>query len=310
MKQRARNLLRFLTIHTKFRGRHRLVSMLMPYLQPDHQLTVGQMDNDLSMYFDLQDRTQNYMYYGVYEEVQRELIVALLMPGDIFFDLGAHIGYFTLPAAKKVTEKGAVHAFEALDSNVAMLEQSVQMNGFKNVHINHVAVSDAVGTATLSTPDSEKYHSGVSGWSTIMDFFPEASSKTIETTSLDAYVLANQVPSIDLIKMDIEAAEVLALKGMKQILESSIPPRILSEVNAGRLRDSGYDPNIIHKILLEYGYTSFLVGHVIQEVKTPSSDEAIESFLFLPQTDPLLPLFKSTPSARQLIDKLNANSKI
>ena len=286
MKARLRRVVQTVITQTAFKGRVRLARTLASFLKPNENPTLCRMPNDLRMMLDLNDPMQTDIYYGLYETGLQRLVRALLAPGMIFFDLGAHVGFYTLAAAQRVGIHGAVYAFEPLATNFALLAASVAANHFTQVRLERVAVTDRVGAVTLHVPPRDAHNA--SGFATVMDFFPDAASETVPTISIDEYTQSRDIPRIDLLKMDIEAAEVLALRGMRKLLTRSRKPRILSEVNVTRLQDSGYAPTILYDMLAEYNYTAYRMGaHAL--VKTDSAQIAapLENILFLSPADNL-----------------------
>ncbi|MCW5851733.1 MAG: FkbM family methyltransferase [Anaerolineae bacterium] len=244
------------------------------------------------MALDLGDALQSNLYYGLHEKPERDLVTSLLSPGAVFFDLGAHVGYYTIAAARLVGPLGQVHAFEPLPSNAALLQMSCQANGFKNIRLNRIAVSDTTGQVTLQVPNPTTHGREASGFPTIMGFFQGVDSITVATTSIDEYVEAHHLQRIDLIKMDIEAAEVLALCGMVKTL-TTLQPRILCEVNVVRLKDSKLEADAIHRTLFQLGYEAYEVtGHTLKKQVSPPT-EGIANYLFVPSSDPLLGDFEA-----------------
>lgn len=288
MKSHLRRLVQNISTRAEFKGRVRLVRALHKHLQPAESSSLYRMPNHTWMMLNLRDPMQADIYYGLYETQLQELILALLTPGMTFFDLGAHVGFYTIAAAQKVGTAGSVHAFEPLASNFKLLESTVAANHFSQVYVNHVAVADHAGTVTLHVPNTSEHNA--SGFATLMDFLPGAISESVPAVSLDEYVSTRNIAQIDLIKMDIEAAEVLALRGMEHILSAPHKPRIFSEINVPRLQDAGYEPKILHRILTQYGYTPFRIQDRMLLVASASEPGApLENVLFLPATDPLRP---------------------
>lgn len=293
-----RGVLQNLSTHTVFKGRTRLVRAVGQRLVPAAHATPCRMWDNSRMILDLHDPMQFDMYYGLYEPSMRELVCALLRPGDVMFDLGAHVGYFTIAGAKRVGAQGAVHAFEALPANADALQANVRANQMRNVHVNRVAVADASGSILLHIPAQRDHDAG--GAATIMDFFPAATALDIPAVALDDYIAAQSVGRIALVKMDIEAAEVRALRGMMRTLASQPPRRILSEVNTVRLRDSGYAPDILHTMLATYGYTSWQIQRERLIAARADTQTAVSNVLFLAADDPLVRRGETVISFQQL----------
>ena len=138
-------------------------------------------------------------------------IRSILRPGDIFIDAGANIGYYTVLASQLVGEKGQVFSFEMVPITADILRLHVQKNVLNNVKVIEGALAE---TADLTVQAS--LVEGKSGQSSISidkgTIKIEVSTITLESTLKD-------VPSIDLIKMDLEGAELGALKGMGSDLQ-------------------------------------------------------------------------------------------
>jgi FkbM family methyltransferase len=291
MRRVLRSAVRFVSTRVWFKGRAGLVFRIGKLLQTRDGAIEYRLWDGSSMVLDLADPMQMEMYYRTYEGVERDLIVALLSPGNTFFDVGAHVGYYTIAAARKVGPTGAVHSFEPRRENADLLERSVQSNQFRHVKVNRQAVCDRTGAVELYVPDAADYGREASGWATVLiGIFPNATVETIPGVSIDDYIMSHQIKAVHLIKMDIEGAEVFALQGMKKVLRSTHPPRILTEINALRLRDAGCEPTSIHSLLSQYGYKSYrVVGRaLLREDTIAFSDSALENCLFLPPGDTLL----------------------
>ena len=131
---------------------------------------------------------------------QMSVIAALIRPGDVVWDVGAHHGYVTLCAATRVG-LGRVHAFEPSASNRVQLQRHVQWNRLGNVRVHPYALSDSDGEATFGGAGSSK------------TFALGGGSETVQvrraTSLLDAGTL--DVPSF--VKVDVEGAEASFLRG-------------------------------------------------------------------------------------------------
>jgi FkbM family methyltransferase len=161
----------------------------------------------------------------------------LLKPGDYAIDAGGHIGFFTIQMAAAVGPQGRIYAFEPLDANADLLEQSIVENGFgERVRFQRAAVGAAPGTATLTFP-VETLNSG--GAYLLRDgAVPLAGNRKQEVPLLALDALDLRRP-VRFIKMDVEGAEPQVLRGAAQILAAD-KPVILSELHPTQLeRASG-----------------------------------------------------------------------
>lgn len=156
-------------------------------------------------------------YYGFFEADLTNFFINFLKEGDVFFDVGAHVGYYSVLASSLIGESGFVHSFEPTPRTFGSLK--LNMLNKKNSKINNLAVLDVDSKINFfdygpkySAFNSYKKRSGEE-----MKFLSVPKSVEINTVSLDRYCVANNVYP-DLIKIDAEGAEHLILQSMTTIL--------------------------------------------------------------------------------------------
>jgi len=154
----------------------------------------------------------------------------LLRPGMVVFDLGANLGQYTLLAAKCVGKQGQVHSFEPSHRMFRELEFNIKLNGFSDICIlNSLAVCDTCGTAKLS-----RYEEGAEVYASLGSQERQEATvigyEEVKTVRLDDYIEEQRVDRVDFIKMDIEGAELLALRGAEKLLRRNDSPAILLEM--------------------------------------------------------------------------------
>ena len=99
-------------------------------------------------------RSQRYVsgyWLGHYELPIQECLVRELKPGDVFYDIGANAGFFTLLGSKCVGPTGQVFAFDPLPENVHSIRSQVKLNGLENCSVVEAAVSDQQGIVKFSS---------------------------------------------------------------------------------------------------------------------------------------------------------------
>src|SRR5581483_1847479 len=89
--------------------------------------------------------SRNAYWLGTYERSKCKVFAAAIAEGDVVYDVGAHVGYYTLLASKLVGARGHVYAFEPLPANLEFLERHLKLNQITNVTVVPAAVSDATG---------------------------------------------------------------------------------------------------------------------------------------------------------------------
>ena len=192
-----------------------------------------------------------------YEPGTTRLFEGMVKPGMVVIDIGAHVGYYTLIAAKLSGPTGRVYAFEPDKDNHTLLLKNIGLNGYENVVAARVAMSDRVGNSTLylTALDSGRhsmYHHGL----------PERGEATVETMTVDSFLESEGWPSVDLIKIDVEGAEPAVLNGMTRLLEKSGKFKLIIELNPSLLRNAGADPIDFLGRLASPGWRISLVDEV------------------------------------------------
>jgi FkbM family methyltransferase len=168
--------------------------------------------------------TSPYLFREDYEP-ELVLLERFLEPGMTFIDGGANTGVFTFAAARMVGEHGRVMAFEPGQDCFAALKRSRRLNGFHHVALHNQALSDKCSTARLF-----HHHNQANSFSLGGDTASQVAFEEVETTTLDRIVAAEDPPSVDLIKLDVEGAEELVLRGGREVL-TRFRPTIIFEIN-------------------------------------------------------------------------------
>jgi len=189
-----------------------------------------------------------------------------------FFDLGANFGQYTVLAADRVGVTGRVHSFEPSTRMYGELCFNVNLNDLqKRCVLNHLALSDERGSARLSRYEegAEVYGSlGAQHWanSRIVGY------EDVITTTLDAYVAQHRIERVDLIKMDIEGAELLALRGGERLLRRADAPAVVLEMVDANASGFGHSALDVWDYLESFGYRfySFDRKSVISKATRPN----------------------------------------
>lgn len=217
---------------------------------------------------------------GRYEEDELAFARHVLRPGDIAIDAGAHIGFFSMQMAAAVGPNGKVYAFEPLDSNAELLERSIAENGFDGrVTFRRAAVGAVSGGATV-TFSRETLNSG--GAYLLRDGSEALTGhqkQHVPVTALDTIELRRPVRFI---KMDVEGAEPLVLRGAARLLRSDRPV-ILSELHDVQLRRvSGITATQFLDLVRQMGYRAHsLDGGTIGPPIESASDDVVRSIVLI-----------------------------
>ena len=149
---------------------------------------------------------------GHFESTVQDALSALLRHGMTVYDIGANIGFFTLIAARAVGPGGRVVALEPLPENVRWLRHNVALNGFDHVQVVEAAAGASDGRTAFASGDNP-------GWGVVS----ASGELDVELISLDDRIASGALPAPDLVKLDIEGAEIDALAGLRQTLARHAP---------------------------------------------------------------------------------------
>ena len=179
------------------------------------------------------------------EEEFTHLILKEIKVKDVIFDIGACVGFITVHAAKKGAQ---VIAFEPDPRHRVRLLTNIHLNKLKNVQIVEWAVSDTLGNVTL-------YSDGIDGSSPSFIFPRRKYEENVATGTIDGALQRGEIIYPNLVKMDIEGAENLALKGMKRLLSSKKAPRmIFIEIHPDFLDDYNSSVLEVCNFIKSFGY--------------------------------------------------------
>lgn len=189
--------------------------------------------------------------HGIYEIVVSEVLWRLLRPGDIAFDVGAHIGYMTSLMAARVGAAGCVLAFEPhpelfeeLEHNIGYIERA---NGGFSVEPFNLALSRKPGRATLVCPEGFASNRGLASLTTASS----ADGFSVPTETLDRYIGSSG--RVDLVKLDVEGHELSVLQGARHALRGHRMKHVVYECHDGV-------SSPIHPYLTDFGYAVLALG--------------------------------------------------
>lgn len=188
------------------------------------------------LWLKLHPRTGQDYYEGKVEVVVQHALMQWLRRGMVFYDIGANIGFFTLIAASIVGNEGKVFSFEPEPELVPRLKEHIGRNGFSNVSVVQAGVWSATGCAAfvrsdpLTSPDR--------GTGNLSPAASAGNRVSVPCIALDDFVRGS--PSPDLIKCDVEGAEVEVFQGAARLLAEHRPTivcEVHSEANGQCLKD-------------------------------------------------------------------------
>lgn len=190
---------------------------------------------------------------GGLEPGVRRILQALAREGGVAADVGANIGLLTLALARAVGPAGRVFAFEPEDGPRRQLEKTALLNGLKWVEIHDCAVGARAGTAVFHV-------SPVIGHSSLYELpAEEGTGRKIEVA---VHPLDDLVPpgaKLDVVKIDVEGAELDVLEGMRRLLAENADLAIVAEFGPSHLARVGTTPEAWFAAFAEHGLTPYLI---------------------------------------------------
>jgi FkbM family methyltransferase len=251
---------RAITKHVPFRAAATIFTTALSALgrdrRPAEWLVSEGVDGYPSMELNVSSPFQRRMFYfprAYWERLMGlpfgKFIATTLKEGQVFLDIGANIGFYTLFAAQRVGPSGRVFAFEPDPMTFESLRRSTEQNGFAWARCVNVALSDREGELPFFTVSDGSAHSLV----------PEIARRAkrysgqvpVRVTRLDDLLGEGtlDVPRIDLIKIDVEGEEPRTVAGMLGTLQKLGHPLVWAEVRGPK--GSTRAPNTYPKVAAE-----------------------------------------------------------
>lgn len=238
----------------KIQRRIRLyVWQMLCYFRPHIIKSFRLIDGSLFDY-PLQSALGQALFIESFETSEIQFVRQSLQSDDIFLDVGANGGLYTVIAAKQVGSRGHVYAFEPGERELNLLRHNIAINNLSNVTIIERGVSDQQGThqfaisqdgAMNSLAKTNHPQQKIEAW------------ETIETISLDEFVQELNLTKISFIKIDVEGAEHLVFAGAKNILSTQNKITILFEASDINASSFGYSVKNFLENLMNLGLTVY-----------------------------------------------------
>lgn len=195
----------------------------------------------------------NYSGGKIHEPIVTKMLIDSLNKTDIFVDVGTHLGYFTCIAGKILT-KGKVYGFEVDKHAFNLLEKNIELNKLSNVEAFNYGVSDKEGFVKIPKISSPKTDLSLINNESKKDYL------SVKAISLDKFFKKKRTKP-NVIKIDVEGAELLVLKGMQSLLENGNLTLFL-ELHGNTLNKFNTDSKEIISFLNDTGYIVYeIVNH-------------------------------------------------
>jgi len=208
----------------------------------------------LRLELDLRDNLQRALYAtGTYEPALVRFLHDELRHGDVMVDVGAHIGVHALTVAARLRRLGggSVVAFEPAHDSAAKLRAAATRNRLE-LTVVEAALGAEPGTADLRADPA--YDAADAGVRSLHGRGTRVQS--VPVTTFDAWAAEARLGRLDLVKLDVEGAELEALRGMAGSLSRLRPRALVVEVKRRVLERAGLDADEVREYLDRLGYES------------------------------------------------------
>ena len=185
--------------------------------------------------------------FGFYEPEKTRAVQSFLEPGDTFVDVGGNKGDFAFLAAKVVGKNGRVVCVEPEPTNFGWIRRSAELNGYTNIDFCNLALSNKDGESLLHLGSKSGFHTLLSG-------APDREHGSIEvkTRTLDGLLQELRINSLNVLKIDVEGAELQVLQGAAQTIRANSSIIVLLDLHPSL----GVDPRAIFDLLTSLGLTA------------------------------------------------------
>ena len=259
----------------------------------DNNLIFTTRKDNLSLYFNGRDRRGvpfDILNFGHYEEEDNYLVFQCVNDGDIIFDIGANIGWYSLLFSKYFS-KAKIFSFEPIYETFKFLKNNIKLNNANNIQAFNYGISNLNGKGGFYyCPEGSVIASQ-------KNLVNSDIAKLIDCdlVTLDRFVTENKISQLDFLKCDIEGGELFALQGGKNAIERFLPI-IFVELFHLWTNQFDYHPNDIIYMLKIMGYRCYV------PMKTKMQE--IENLDVIPKNETLNYFFLHNKKHKKLINRL------
>jgi len=200
--------------------------------------------------------TRQLKTFGAHQRNELAMVMSVVEPGDHVIDIGGHIGTFSIPIARRVTDAGRVFTFEPVDEHIQLLERNIKENDVMgSVRVFRSIVTDVPGRYAIHTS-----HRNTS----LSTFRLQTADQDgdIPCMNLDEWWRQQRdsgklAARVRLIKIDVEGMELNVLRSGRRVLESD-RPILYFEVALAHMNASGNRLDEMNDLMKQFGYDFFL----------------------------------------------------
>jgi FkbM family methyltransferase len=269
------------------RGRYRAMNAVARSVRvPAFSAPFPRSGGKLFFECDLRNSLAREVYFtGQYEPQETALLEALIKRGQTFVDVGAHWGYFTLIASQRVGPTGRVLSIEADPRLFHTLSRNVRSNELAQVDPIRVAAAAEAGLLQMSGYKERDDNWGVSRLVGPAGAIGDPDVFEVSADSIDSLLDQRNIGQVDVLKMDIEGAEALALRGMEKGLRAGRYKTMIVELHPSVLQDFGSSVAALGSFLADCGYRGWRIDHATRATRRSAYHAVSPRELLTPWTD-------------------------
>jgi len=205
----------------------------------------------------------------LYKSNEHNILSKLMNKGDVFIDVGANYGVYSLYASSVGGCDSKVYSFEPQCDPAFALTQSALKNDLTNIQVIQSAVSDSVGVIDFYSPNSGSGVGSIHGQHASRH--SSVSHSLVRTVSLDCFSAQNELNRVDIVKVDVEGNEKNVFLGARKTLEA-FKPYVWFEVNPSAMKLAGYSQDELFSSLRLCGYEDFYdIDRLVTCMSEPAS---------------------------------------
>lgn len=249
-----------------FKGKHRLSRLLLTedYRESARDIHIfGHYRCQYILPHIIEYSYWEVFYNGIYEPNTLKYLNTHLPQNGCFIDVGANIGLISIPLAK-LRPDVSIYAIEADPHIFSYLNQNIQLNQLDNIKALNCPIHAESGLELPFFAPKDKM-----GCGSFTPLFTQEATMLV-TKTLDKIVEEEQIPKVDLIKMDIEGYEYYAIKGAQGLLKRDTPLILFEFVDWAEAQAKGLEKGSCQNLFLSLGYQlSVLEGYKVEKLSTP-----------------------------------------
>jgi FkbM family methyltransferase len=215
--------------------------------------------------------------HGDFEPGESRLLLSAGEGAKVIFDVGANAGYYSLHWCSRIHPEGRIHAFEPVPQTFSRLVRNVARNGLeKQIRISNIGLGNEITTTSFFLP---KFSGSVAASAKNLHPEEENIEVVVHIDTLDRYFGMQGLNRLDLMKVDVEGAELFVVKGGLDTLNRH-KPLVFMELLRKWSKPFGYHPNDVIGLFADMGYACYALADGKLATFAKMTDETTQTNFF------------------------------